>query len=124
VSRRDDPAAGQAEADPDRGEPDAAPFGAPWTAGTRPCLGLGGDKSRFVDQALPEIALEVEPEGRGGAQGVAEPAQGRCESELLPFCGWSPRSFENRHGDITGDAITRLLSPDGRYLPAREKKRA
>ena len=89
VSRRHDRASSQADADADRGEPDAAPFRTPGTSGTRPCLGLCGEQPGFVDEALPQIAPKVEP-WAGGAQGISEPAQGRREREQLPFCAWVP----------------------------------
>jgi hypothetical protein len=52
VSRGDDPAPGEAETDPDRGELDAPTFGAAWPPGTRPRLRLRGEDPGLIDQAL------------------------------------------------------------------------
>ncbi|HEX4018773.1 MAG TPA: hypothetical protein VHX15_18705 [Frankiaceae bacterium] len=53
MSGRHDPASGEAEADSDRGEPDAAALGSPWASGSRPRLRLGREQPRLVDEALP-----------------------------------------------------------------------
>ncbi len=90
MRRRHDPTAGEAEADPDRGEPDTAAPGPPWASGARPRLRLGREKQGLVDEALPELTLEFQPGHRRRPQCGPEPAQGRCERELLRVCGWSP----------------------------------
>ncbi len=76
----DDPSAGEAEPDADRGEPDPAAL---WTARTtwapRWRLGPKSEQAGFFDQPFTKVALEFTTGSRAGTKCLPEPAQGGAE---------------------------------------------